>query len=103
MRKTLGNLSQMKFKKIQPSRKSIMADPRVKELWFEGGGRRPGQSAYDADDRWWLTYEDGYVCTENHTRTTNSYTLRDIASMINSSCMSIEEYKREFPGFALPG
>lgn len=69
-----------------------MADPRVKDLWFEGGTRRFGQRAEDSDDRWWLQYHEGYICTELQVTCTNACTLKDIASMINHSCMTIEDY-----------
>jgi hypothetical protein len=60
----------MKFKKVQPNRKSIMADPRVKELWKE--------------DQWWCYLAPGWMERWQETASISAANLRDLADILNT-------------------
>lgn len=57
------------MKKVQPNRKSIMADPRVKELWKE--------------DQWWCYLEPGWMWSDMRTSGVTAENLRDLADTLN--------------------
>ena len=58
------------MKKVQPNRKSIMADPRVKELWKE--------------DQWWCYLEPGWMWSDFQTAGISAESLRDLADILNT-------------------
>ena len=86
-----------KYKKVQPTQKSIMADPRVEDLFFEGGGRRFGQTAWENNDIWECSL-DGYADPEIHITSLREPTLRDIADILNSGdLITVEEHNKLYP------
>ena len=83
-----------KYKKVQPTQKSIMADPRVEELYFERGMWPEERTAELREDRWWCHLVCGYRHREEWTTCVRGYTLKEIADELNKF---VEQCHPNFP------